>query len=441
MPNLPEAYITRMRAQLGESEFAAYLAAMEEKPKRALRANLLKTTAEVFSAQADFSLSSTGILPESFFFEDQVAIGRHPLHAAGLVYVQEPAAQAPAALTGAGRDMAVLDLCAAPGGKTTQLAAMMQNTGLLVANEPVRSRAEILAGNIERLGITNALVTSMRPDALALSLGACFDVVLVDAPCSGEGMFRKDETAVREWSPEHVLSCAARQEQILESAALLLKPGGRLVYSTCTFSREENEGAIERFLSTHADFSSTESRRMYPHTSVGEGQFMAVLVRAEAASATSSALTASTAGFSVALTAPAGEHIPAFEVFWRETLTIEQPAAMLLPDGRVLLPPSLLPRELKSLHIVRAGVLAGELKNGRFTPDHALAMAYPASAFRANVPLEAEALTRFLAGETVACLPALSGWCPATVLSHPVGWGKAVDGTLKNHIPKGLRIR
>ena len=438
MPNLPEAYITRMRAQLGESEFAAYLAAMEEKPRRAMRVNLLKTTAEDFSAQADFSLTPTGILPESFFFEDDVAIGRHPLHAAGLCYVQEPAAQAPAALTGAGMGMTVLDLCAAPGGKTTQLAAMMQNTGLLVANEPVRSRAEVLAGNIERLGVTNALVTSMRPDALALSLGACFDVVLVDAPCSGEGMFRKDETAVREWSPEHVLSCAARQEQILESAALLLNPGGRLVYSTCTFSREENEGAIERFLSAHADFSWIESRRMYPHSSVGEGQFMAVLVRAGAGEF--SALAARVVE-SAALAAPAGEHVPAFEAFWRETFTIEPPAAKLLPDGRVLIPPALLPRDLKSLHIVRAGVLAGELKNDRFTPDHALGMAYPASAFRATVPLEAGALTRFLAGETVVSLPDLSGWCPATVLGHPVGWGKAVDGVLKNHIPKGLRIR
>jgi len=308
---------------------------------------------------------------------------------------------------------------------------MMQNTGLLVANEPVRSRAEILAGNIERLGVTNALVTCMRPDALAEALGACFDVVLVDAPCSGEGMFRKDETAVREWSVEHVLACAARQEQILESAALLLKAGGRLVYSTCTFSREENECAIERFLSAHADFTLIESRRMYPHSSVGEGQFMAVLVRSEADAPSVSA----------ALTAPAGEHIPAFEAFWRETFVSEPPTTMLLPDGRVLIPPQIMPRELRGLHVVRAGVLAGELKNGRFTPDHALALAYPASAFRATVPLESGALTRFLAGETVACDPALFGWCPATVLGHPVGWGKAVEGTLKNHIPKGLRIR
>lgn len=431
MPNLPEAFLSRMRAQLGETEFSAYRIAMEEKPKRALRVNLLKTTAEDFLSQADVSLTPTGISPESFFFEDDVAIGRHPLHAAGLCYVQEPAAQTPAMMTGAGEGMAVLDLCAAPGGKTTQLAAMMQNTGLLVANEPVRSRAEVLAGNIERLGVRNALVLSMRPDALAAALGACFDIVLVDAPCSGEGMFRKDETAIREWSQEHVLSCAARQEQILQSAAQLLKSGGRLVYSTCTFSCEENEGAIERFLLAHPDFSLIESRRMYPHSSVGEGQFMASLARAGEAALASSA----------ALTAPAGERIPVFEAFWRETFAIEQQAAMLLPDGRVMLPPALLPRDLKGLHIVRAGVLAGELKNGRFTPDHVLALAYPFDAFRQTMPLEAGALSRFLAGETVACSPALSGWCPATVLGHPLGWGKAVEGVFKNHIPKGLRIR
>ena len=430
MPNLPEAFLSRMRAQLGEAEFEAYLAAMRKQSRRALRVNTLKTTAEVFCAQADFSLTPTGILPESFFFEDDVAIGRQPQHAAGLCYVQEPSAQTPATLTGAEAGMAVLDLCAAPGGKTTQLAAQMKNTGLLVANEPVRGRAKVLAGNIERLGVRNALVTCMRPDSLADVLGACFDVVLVDAPCSGEGMFRKDETAVREWSVEHVLSCAARQDQILKSAARLCKPGGRLVYSTCTFSREENEGTIERFLSTQPDFSLRESKRMYPHSSAGEGQFMASLVRSGAGETRASALAE-----------PDGERIPAFEAFWRETFAIEQPEAKLLPDGRVMLPPLLLPREWKGLHIVRAGVLAGELKNGRFTPDHSLALAYPASAFRQTMPLEEGALARFLAGETVACRPALSGWRPATALGHPIGWGKAVDGVLKNHIPKGLRMR
>ncbi|MEZ4508598.1 MAG: RsmB/NOP family class I SAM-dependent RNA methyltransferase [Eubacteriales bacterium] len=430
MPNLPEAYLARMRAQLGEADYAAYIRAMGEPPRRALRVNTLKITPDAFRALADFPLAPTGLLPESFFFEDGVAIGRHALHAAGLCYAQEPAAQIPATLTGAQRGMAVLDLCAAPGGKTTQLAAMMENSGLLIANEIVRSRAEILAGNIERLGVTNALVTSMRPNALANALGACFDAVLVDAPCSGEGMFRRDETAVREWSAAHVLSCAARQEQILESAAALVNRGGRMVYSTCTFSREENEDAVERFLLAHPDFSLAESRRMYPHNSPGEGQFMALLTREDCEG-----------GAACALAEPEGERIPVFEAFWRETFALEQPRAMLLPDGRVFLPPALLPRERKGLQILLAGVLAGELKNGRFMPGHALAMAYPTGAFKQSVSLEGDAQRRFLAGETVACPPSLSGWCAATAHGYPVGWGKAVDGVLKNHIPKGLRIR
>ncbi|MEA4915683.1 MAG: RsmB/NOP family class I SAM-dependent RNA methyltransferase [Christensenella sp.] len=430
MPKLPEAYERRMRAQLGEAEFSAYLRVMEEPSRRALRVNTLKTTIQNFTANADFLLTPTGVLPESFFFEDEVAIGRHVLHAAGLCYVQEPAAQAPAAMTQAAPGMTVLDLCAAPGGKTTQLAAMMRNAGLLVANEPVRSRAETLTGNLERIGVTNALVTCMRPDALAAALGACFDVVLVDAPCSGEGMFRKDETAIREWSEEHVLSCAARQWQILESAARLVKSGGRLIYSTCTFSREENEGAIESFCAAHPDFTLLESRRMYPHSSVGEGQFMASLVRAQGAGKNAAPFTM-----------PAGEQIAEFEAFWRETFVIDPPKAMLLPDGRVLIPPQWIPRELKNLHIVRAGVLAGEVKNGRFTPDHALAMAYPADSFRLSAAFSDDEFTRFLAGETVACDDTLAGWCPAVACGHPVGWGKAVNGVLKNHIPKGLRIR
>ena len=169
---------------------------------------------------------------------------------------------------------------------------------------------------------------------------------------------------------------------------------------------------------------------MYPHSSAGEGQFMASLVRAEGAVKNASPFTK-----------PSGERIPAFASFWRDTFVIDLPDAMLLPDGRVLILPQILPRDRSGLHILRAGVLAGELKNGRFTPDHALAMAYPADAFHMTATLTDDEITRFLAGETVACNPDLSGWCSATVLGHPVGWGKAVDGVLKNHIPKGLRIR
>ncbi len=430
MRRLPQAYLERMETQLGEGGLAAYLRAMEDEPRRALRVNTLKISAGAFRKAADFSLVPAGALPESFFFGDDVPIGKHPLHAAGLCYVQEPSAQAPAALADVRNNMTVLDLCAAPGGKTTQLAAHMENTGLLVANEPVRSRAETLCGNMERLGVTNALVTCMRPDALADTLGACFDRVLVDAPCSGEGMFRKDETAVREWSPEHVTACAVRQGQILDSAAGLLKPGGTLVYSTCTFSPEEDEDAVSAFLERHSDFSCTGMRRMYPHTSAGEGQFMAILGKRGGGSA-----------FSARLAAPKTERIPAFDAFYRETFTGEPPAAMALPDGRVLIPPETMPTETRGLHLLRAGVLAGEIRGGRFVPAHALCMALPAAAFQRVEPLSDETLRRFLSGETVPCDSAASGWCAAVAFGHPVGWGKAVNGVLKNHVPKGLRIR
>ena len=430
---LPEAYRERMRAQLGEADFRAYLAALERPQKRALRVNTLKIVADAFRKLADFPLEPTGLTPESFFFDDGVAIGKHPLHAAGLCYVQEPSAQVPAGLLDARPGMTVLDLCAAPGGKTTQLAAGMQNAGLLVANEIVRSRAETLCGNLERLGVRNALVTCARPDALASVWSGLFDRVLVDAPCSGEGMFRKDDSAVADWSPEHVHACALRQREILESAAALLKPGGRLVYSTCTFSPEENEETVASFLTRHAEFALLETRRYYPHSSAGEGQFMAVLTRSGEDSP---------ATFAVVSKRTDAKPIPAFAAFWRETFAIEPPRALALPDGRVFLPPDGFPLETGGLHVLRAGVPAGELdaRTGRFTPAHALALAFPAGAFLRTVTLSGEPLARFLAGETSACDPALSGWCAATAYGYPVGWGKAVQGVLKNHIPKGLRI-
>lgn len=430
---LPKEYIERMRAQLGEDGLSAYLAALERPQKRALRVNTLKIDAEAFRALADFPLEPTGLTPESFFFNDETAIGKHPLHAAGLCYVQEPSAQVPANRLDARPGMTVLDLCAAPGGKTTQLAALMQNQGLLVANEIVRSRAETLCGNLERLGVKNALVTCARPDALATVWSGRFERVLVDAPCSGEGMFRKDDSAAADWSPEHVRACALRQREILESAAVLLTSGGRLVYATCTFSPEENEETIRAFLARHGDFTLLETRRYYPHTSAGEGQFMAVLSRSGEDK------------FKAIPDAKKAEQkeTPAFINFWHETFQGEPPRALALPDGRVFLPPEGLPLETGGLHVLRAGVPAGELDSraGRFTPAHALAMAHPAEAFLRTVALEGEPLARFLAGETVPCGPALSGWCAVTARGYPVGWGKAVQGTLKNHIPKGLRIR
>ena len=373
--------------------------------------------------------------PICYAFPDEIAIGRHPLHAAGLCYVQEPSAQIPAWLLGARPGMTVLDLCAAPGGKAGQLAAAMGNTGLLVANEPVPARAEALLGNLERLGVKNAVVTAMYPDALCAALSGLCDAVLVDAPCSGEGMFRRDAGAIADWSTEHVRACAARQRGILDAADRALRPGGALVYSTCTFSREENEETVAAFLDAHPSYRQLFACRLYPHRFPGEGQFLAKLVKGDDAETDARA----SRGKSARVRPP--EAATAWEAFRADTLA-ECPGERLLslPDGRVLLPPVGYDRLPAGLRVLRAGLLLGEARQGRFLPAHALAMALPGEAFLRRVPLAGDALTAYLAGEIVGCDPALAGYCAVTYAGYPLGLGKAVKGTLKNHLPKGLRI-
>lgn len=235
MNQLPEAFLTRMRRQL-EAEFEAYMTAMAQPPRRGGRVNGLKLSPEaLFAMRPEF----VPVGNEQFLLPEGTAPGKDPLHCAGAYYIQELSAQMPASLLDVEPGMAVLDLCAAPGGKSAQLGQALQGQGLLVSNEIVSGRAQILCGNLERMGIENALITSMEPEALCSSTGPVFDRVLVDAPCAGEGMFRKDPQAAAEWSPEHVRSCARRQRSILMSAQKTLKPGGMLVYSTCSFLRKK----------------------------------------------------------------------------------------------------------------------------------------------------------------------------------------------------------
>lgn len=535
---LPDAFLRRMRMQLGDA-YPAYLCAMEQTPLRALRVNTLKISEESFCDLVDFSISrmqipvllelssvtasdftnstcdnqqtlenscklpydiansthfienspsnlkyitnihglssadikkSSGYFAEStivsddksrileisnliandfanilhncFSFPTDIAIGKHPLHAAGLVYVQEPSAQIPALWLDAKPGMTVLDLCAAPGGKTGQLAAAMQNTGLLIANEPVPARAETLVSNVERLGIRNCVVTSMYPDALCGKLSGMCDAVLVDAPCSGEGMFRRDPAAIAEWSPEHVQACALRQRGILAAADLALRPGGVLVYSTCTFSPEENEETVSAFLTAHRNYHLLAMQRFYPHTSPGEGQFMAKLVKDGTAEPVQSCNSSSHSGRRQTPLPRAKKPVPEWDAFAADTFRAPLAAeALPLPDGRVLLPPAGFDRLPAGLRILRAGVLLGESRQGRFIPAHALAMAMDGKCFQRCVPLTDASLTACLAGETVPCDPSFSGYCAATYAGHTLCFGKAVGGTLKNHLPKGLRIR
>lgn len=435
---LPAAYLNRMQTQLG-GDFAAYLRAMEQPPRRALRVNTLKISPAAFQSLCDFPLEPSGLLPESFLFSEDIPIGRHPLHAAGLAYVQEASAAVPASLLQVQPGEKVLDLCAAPGGKSGQLAAALQGSGILIANEPVAARANILQYNLERLGVTNAVVTCAFPEQLALALPGYFDAVLVDAPCSGEGMFRKEPSAITDWSPENVVACARRQQDILASADRLLRPGGRMVYSTCTFSAEEDELAVAAFCDAHPAYVCRKQQHYYPHTCAGEGQFAAVLKKREDAPVASAPARRAAPQKKRPIQKEANPPALAMEFF--KTYCTVQPSGTpaLLADGRVVLLPENLP-SLTGIRVLRAGLLAGTVRGSRFEPDHALFLGLGAAAFRQNVCVAGAQATRFLAGETLPCDALLAGWCAVCWNGYPLGFGKAVQGTLKNHLPKGLRI-
>lgn len=419
MSVLPEAYVKRMQTQLG-ADFSAYMEAMDKPPRRGGRVNGLKIAPEDFFAlRPEF----VPVGKESFLLPEGFAPGKDPLHAAGLYYVQELSAQMPAPLLDVKPGMAVLDLCAAPGGKSAQLLQGLNDRGLLVSNEIVPRRAQVLCGNLERMGGTHTLVTSMDPESLCKHTGAVFDRILVDAPCAGEGMFRKEPEAVAAWSEEHVKSCAARQRSILLSARKALKPGGKLVYSTCSFSPEENEETVAWFLSRCPEFSLVSVHHLYPHNSLGEGQFAALLEKDGEAVHT---------GFSAEKSTPC----PLYEEFAKAYLCKLEGSITQLPDGRVLLLPPL-PFPLKGLKVIRCGLLLGEIQRGRFTPAHGLALAACRPFVTMPELTEAEA-DKYLHGETLPT--SISGWCAPALYGHPLGLGKGAGGILKNHLPKGLRI-
>ncbi len=428
---LPKEFSERMRRQL-KGAYPAYEEAMRRQPARGIRVNTLKIDREWFLERAPWRLEPVEYAQDSFeLMEEVTGIGAHAWHRAGLFYVQEPSAMRPAAVLGAKPGMRVLDLCAAPGGKAGQVAACLGGQGILVANEVVPGRAAVLKGNLERLGVRNALVTCQNPEELVKHLRGYFDAVLVDAPCSGEGMFRKEPRAVADWSLAHVRACAARQSHILGCAAQAVKEGGRLVYSTCTFAEEENEQVVRAFLRENPVFSLEGEERLYPHTGRGEGQFVAAM-RKEGGEVYTHA--------SAQEVRLPREAAAAWEHFQAECLHARpngQP--MLLPDGRLLLLPESLPEGYRRLRLLNAGVLAGEYKNGRVKPAHALCMAYPKECFKRALELTDEQLTAFMQGHTLEAGGTGNGYVVLLAGGFPVGWGKAVDGVIKNHLPKGLR--
>ena len=445
-----EYFIARERQLLGE-RFEELYAAPSDTAARGVTVNTLRCAPQDFLRASGLPLTPSPFCDKGFLVQDdEIRLGRHPYHHAGVFYVQEPSASAPAALLDVQPGMKVLDLCAAPGGKSSQLAAALAGQGLLVSNEIMPARAQILKGNLERMGVANAVVVNDTPDRIAKAFPAFFDRVLVDTPCSGEGMFRKEPQAMAQHNQGLVNQCAGLGRQILDAAADALAPGGILVFSTCTFAPQEDEGQVGEFLARHPEFSLLDCgasfgapgeenrcgehpfdvsrvRRIWPCHG-GEGHFMAKLQK--------SAQSQPAPGFKPAKPAkPCKEWIS----FAQQTFpALADRPVQVLEDVVLLLPQTALPPH--KLHLMRAGVWAGSLQKGRFVPGHHLFTAFGAQcANREELTLDDPRTAAYLRGEEIEAVSAQNGWCAVLVDGYPLGGGKVSAGRVKNHYPKALR--
>ena len=445
---LPVDFKNRMKELLGD-EYESFEASYSDTPVRSFRVNKNKIGAEEFKNINPFGGEKIQYAENGFYFSCD-GIGNHPYHHAGMIYIQEPSAMAAVASINIKDGWNVLDLCASPGGKSTQTAEKIPN-GILVSNEIVPSRCKTLTGNIERMGFGNVITTCANAEKIASGFEEAFDLVIVDAPCSGEGMFRKDEKARKEWSVENVLHCAERQRDILDKIKTTIKPGGYLLYSTCTFSLEENEKNVDWFLAENQNFELTDvdekvkkytadgiyfngchtdniakCRRFYPHVAKGEGQFIALMKKLD--------------GNGIEKFPPTAlEDIPKKEQktvfdFLDETLIEYDKKAVKKYKENYVYFDSDFPVMYGAFS---CGITIGTLQKNYIKPHHQFFSAM-GNLFRQKIELDVETARKYIHGETVAC-EYDKGWCVVTVCGCPIGGAKAVSGIAKNHYPKGLR--
>lgn len=440
---LPEKFENRMKSMLGETEYAEFVSAWETAPVYSgIRINQLKADAAEHVMRVTGELERVPWCASGYYIDKKLLSGKHPFHMGGLVYFQEPSAMAVVRSLGIKKDDYVLDLCAAPGGKATHAAQFLED-GLLVANEIIPKRAKLLSENIERMGIKNAVVTNEPPEKLAEKYEGFFDKIIADAPCSGEGMFKKEPQAAEEWSEEHTFSCAERQKKILASAFKMLKPGGRLVYSTCTFAPCENEGVCDWVLSEYPDAELLEidlpglsaahgewvnakhdlsfAKRIFPHKSKGEGHFIALFGKNKG-------------NVRACEKTYKSNNEKVFREFEKDFLNTCMTGEFVDFGDKLYLMPHKL--DMDKIKTERAGLFLGTCKKGRFEPSHALCLALRAEDFKNT--MDTDMPEKFYHGETLACDK--KGWTAVLYDGFPIGWGKASEGVLKNHFPKYLRF-
>ncbi len=451
--NLPDKFKTKMKELLGD-EYDDYIKSYELPKYQGIRVNTLKVSLDEWKEINPFkSLEEVPWCKEGYYYDSSEETTKHPYYYAGLYYIQEPSAMSPGAYLPVTPGDKILDLCAAPGGKSTQLAARMEGRGVLVANDISVSRAKALLKNLENFGVRNAIVTSEDSTKLSSKWKGYFDKILIDAPCSGEGMFRKNETAIKSWETHGIDYCMPLQETILEDAATMLKPDGMILYSTCTFSPEENEMMISQFIDSNPDFSVVNltpvggiknarsewaegnngvegGLRLWPHHLKGEGHFVCLLKRNgdNTSEKTKYQKYKSLKDYAVA------------KDFIKDNMNIDEDLNIMEVNGKLYSIPDETPL-LEGIRVVRSGLLLGELKNKRFEPSHALTLAYDQTAFKKVINLDSSSdeIKRYLKGETII-YKADKGYNLMSVDGYPIGWVKAQDDKLKNQYPTSWRM-
>lgn len=439
---LPEEFQIRMKKMLGW-EYEDFLASYQKSAYRGIRWNSNKCDLNTLMKSLPFTVTPTKFSANSFYAPESAKFGKLPAHHAGMFYAQEPSASSAVTVLAPKPGDKVLDLCAAPGGKATQIAAILNGEGLLWANEMVRERANVLLSNIERMGVRNSVISSLHPERICGALCGFFDKVLVDAPCSGEGMFKKEPQAAAVWSEESVLACANRQRSILDSAAEAVKTGGILVYSTCTFSMEENEDNVISFLRAHPEFEllpveepfgraafGLQALRIFPMDG-GEGHFVAKFRKTDQAASAARRPFARKRKTTVEAAARG---------LYTDLFSDACPRDIYEQNGKLYILPDLLP-DLTGLPILRAGILFGEVRGNRIEPTHGIFMCKSMHDCRRRIDLNIEesALYDFLHGEEIDCSE--TGYTAVGVNGVVTGFGKSSGGRLKNRYPKGLRIQ
>ena len=430
MIDLPQKFLDDMKEIL-KDEYEDFIKSYEEPKTTGLRVNTLKIRKEDLINLNLFKLNQIPWAEEGLYYDEKIdRPGKNPLHEAGAYYLQEPSAMSVVPRAGIKENDKVLDMCAAPGGKSTYILSKLNDTGLLVSNEINPIRIKALGENLERFGAKNCIITNTDSNNLRKVFNGYFDKVIIDAPCSGQGMFRKDEVAIKDWSYEKVLECQSIQREIIRDGYDMLKNEGILVYSTCTFAKEENENIINEFIEKNENAKLIEMHRVWPHKVKGEGHFVAKIQKLEDEDCKTKELKAKRLD----------KEIKDYKDFEKKFLNINIGNKFDLRGENLYLLPEESP-DVKKLKVLRYGLHLGVLKKNRFEPSHALShyLKLEDAKYVENLKLEEEHILNYLRGNTINTGQS-RGWVLVAIEGIPIGWGKESNGVLKNHYPKGLRI-